>query len=130
DLSSRFNCSVFSPDGQIVYVGGVGRNITGFDVLSGNEVSNWQMAESIVANKKQYTPALTVSNDGLLVAAATEPSGVIYLWNTQQNQSAKTLPIGHILISGIAFSPDDQYIAVSGVLVKNKIRICKVSKAR
>ncbi|MDD5010801.1 MAG: WD40 repeat domain-containing protein [Phycisphaerae bacterium] len=130
DLSDRFNCAAFSPDSRIVYVGGTGRSIIGFDVATGNLVTNWQMAETIKANKKQYTPAIAVSNDGRLVAAATEPAGAIYLWNTQGNESVKHLPVGHILISGIAFSPDDRYIAAGGVLMKNKIKICKVSRAR
>ena len=130
DLSSKFNSVAFSPDSRIVYIGGIGRNVIGFDVITGDQVSNWQMAETNIPNKKQYTPAIAVSNNGHIVAAATEPEGNIYLWDTQNNNLLGNLPVGHIIISGIAFSPDNRYLAASGVLVKNRIKICDVSKAR
>ena len=126
DLSSQFDCAAFSPDGLTIYVGGLGRNIPGFEVMTGKLVNKWQMGLTQKAQKKQYTPAIATSNDGRLVASATEPSGVIYLWDTRKNASAGRLPIGHILISGIAFSPDDRYIAAGGILTKNKIKILKV----
>lgn len=130
DLSSKFDCAAFSPGNQMIYVGGMGRNVLSFDIATGKLANKWQMAETKVANKRQYTPAIATSNDGHLVATATEPSGVIYLWDTQSNEPVERLPIGHILISGIAFSPDDRYIAVGSVLMKNKIKICNISRVR
>ena len=130
DSSSKFVCAVFSPKSQMIYVGGAGRDVLVFDVATGKLANKWQMAETKVANKKQFTPTIAVSNDGRLVATATEPAGVIYLWDTQSSKLVKTLPVGHILITGIAFSPDGRYIAAGAVLMKNKIKICNVPRVR
>ena len=129
DLSSQFENVIFSPDSQMIYVGGMGRNVLGFETATGKLLNKWQMDLTQKAHKKQYTPAITISNDGSLVASATEPAGVIYLWDTQKNKPAGRLHIGHILISGIAFSPDNRYLAAGAVLMKNKIKILKVTKS-
>ena len=129
DLSSQFENVVFSPDSRMIYVGGMGRNVLGLEIATGRLLNKWQMDETKVAHKNQYTPAIAISNDGRLVASATEPAGVIYLWDTQTGKLVERLPIGHLITSGIAFSPDDRYIAGGGILTKNKIKILKVPKS-
>jgi WD40 repeat protein len=129
DEYGRFTSVEFSPDDKTLFAAEKTRHILVFDTATGQLLNKFAMDEyQTVAHLKQNISCIAISPDGNILAADTEPAGAIWLWDITSGRQIGTLPVGSgLIVSGIAFSPDSQYLATS-CMVSPEIRVWKVPK--
>ena len=109
----------FSPDSQLVFGGGGGGCLYGFDVKTGE--MKYQFWASL-SGKSEYghrISSIAVSPDGKYVAAGTGPEGLVFVYSIEENKLIGIYDHGMTTILVVAFSPDSRYIAsFAGGLIK------------
>lgn len=108
----------FSPDGDSLYAGGVSGEVYGFETKTKKVIDRWWATQDDQEHYGHRISALTVSPDGMWVAAGTGAGGEVYVWNTK---TKKKQLYNHALqtILMLAFSPDSKYLAsVAGGKIK------------
>jgi len=124
DVSAEFINVAFSPDGKIVYAGGLGRYVCGFQNSTGELLRKWQMDEyQTPANKRQHVSCIAASPDGRFLAAGTEPARDVYNWDVKTGDRLGIITVGGWVLNGLTFSPDSLSLATASPIVKQKIKI-------
>ncbi len=127
EISSEFIDAVFSPDGEVVYTGGVGRSVYGFQSATGTVLNEWQMEDyKIPANKRRIVSCIAVSHDGRFLAAGTEPAGEVYVWNTKDGNRLAKISDSRTALTALAFAPDSSSFVTAGIMAEKKIKIWKI----
>ena len=124
---NQFTLIKFSPDGKRLFAAEKARHILAIDTATGQLLNEFVMDEyQTAAHLKQNISCMAVSFDGKVLAANTEPSGTVWLWDITSGREIGRLPVGGgLIISGVAFSPDSKYLATS-CMVSPEIKIWKV----
>ena len=125
DGALGFNQIDFTPDGKVVYGGGGGGMLYGFDVATGRTVSQWLIGDGKEIQYPNRIYAVAVSPDGKLVAAGDAPNGRAYLWSRASGERVNVFTTGDMTILGLAFSPDSKRLATVGAMGK-RIRIWRM----
>ncbi|MBU1259555.1 MAG: hypothetical protein KJ757_00485 [Planctomycetes bacterium] len=130
DKYSRFTRAGFSPDGKLLFIAEKIRHILAFDAATGQLLRTFVMDEyQTPANQKQNISCIVVSPNGKILAADTEPAGVVWFWDISTGQKIGQIPASNLTVSDIAFSPDSKYLA-TGCLVSPEIKIWKVPQLK
>ncbi len=125
---NELNKVTFSPDGKVVYVSEPGRFVFALNSETGDMIETFEMDKyETPANNPQTISCLTVSSDGRLLAAGTEPASNVWIWDAQSGAKINEITKESYTVSGAAFSPDSLYIA-TGILVRPNIDIFKVKR--
>lgn len=130
DEYGRFTCVEFSPDGKTLFVSEKVRHILVFDTATGQLVNKFVMDEyPTPAHQKQNICCIAISPDGQILAADTEPAGVVWFWDIASGREIGRLFASELTVSDIAFSPDSKYLA-TGCMVSPEIKIWKVPQVQ
>jgi WD40 repeat protein len=125
--SSALNKVILSPDGKVIYASEPGRRVYAFESSSGKVIRQFEMDKySTPSNNPQTISRIVTSADGQLLAASSEPSSRISVWDA--NTGEKFMVIGGFrnTITGIAFSPDSKLVARS-YIVRSQIDVFEVT---
>ncbi len=130
DEYDRFTSVEFSPDCRTLFVAERVRHILAFDTATGQLLNKFVMDEyQTPVHLKQNVSCIAISPDGKVLAADTEPAGVVWFWDITSGKEIGRLSVGSSrVVSGIAFSPDSKYLAI-GYMVRPEITIWKVPTA-
>lgn len=115
ETSSEFTDVAFSPNGQVIYAGGEGRCLYGFETASGEIASRLLMDEERLTasfNEQRVTCA-EVSPNGFVVAAGVNPGNRVYFWDTRTGKRLGVMG-GCRGLNNLAFSPDSTTFVVAG----------------
>ena len=128
--SEYFTDVAFSPNGKIVYAGGEGKHLYGFETISGKVVRQLLMEEVSDINKtrsfnKQRVTCAEVSPDGHIVAAGVSPSNIIYFWDTMTGATLGIME-GCYGLNNLAFSPDSTTFVVAGRNYGGSLKVSRV----
>jgi WD40 repeat protein len=125
----QFTSAKFTPDGKTLFVAEKVRFIVSLDSATGQTIRVFEIPlNNTPANLKQNISCIAISPDNEILAAATEPAGAVWFWDATSGREISRLSIGSgLIVSGIAFSPDSQYLATS-CMVSPEIKIWKVPK--
>jgi len=126
--SSKFANIIFSVDGKTVYAANSDRFVYVFDVSTGSLIRTLEMKKYPTSSTQLQTiSCVTVSPDGRIFAAASQPSAQVYLWDTRTGKELYVIQAAREIPSGLAFSPDSSLLAVSD-LVRSSINIFRIPK--
>ena len=131
--ATKMNEVTFSPDGKMVYAGGRGKVVYGFETLTGKIVYKWIVAHvkfKVKGTEEENVTVIDVSpNSRLLAAAGTRTK--IFLWNAITTEAVSSKSHGHISTVGeMAFSQDGSQLATVGTAATDKINIWRITQAR
>lgn len=130
DFSEELRVLAFAPDSKTVYCAGLGHQIQGYQCQDGETVGSWEFPVTEHVNVPQYTTDITVSDDGSVIAAGTEPAGSVYVWNLKTKRERDTIAPGHNILTGVAVSDDGGSLATGDMRTKtNKINIWEIQAA-
>jgi WD40 repeat protein/serine/threonine protein kinase len=100
--------SAFSPDCHFLVVGGR-------DEIRFYETGSWRMLHSVPRRPPgQLPPSFAFTSDSHLCAAVLPPNQVVLI-DTATGIELATLPVVHHAVSRPAFSPDNQFLAVTSL---------------
>ncbi|MBN1787193.1 MAG: hypothetical protein JW806_02225 [Sedimentisphaerales bacterium] len=126
DEYGGFTSVEFSPNGKQLFAAEKVRHILMFDAPSGQLLKTFVMNEyRTPAHQKQNISAIAISPDGKILAADTEPAGIVWFWEISSGEKIGQIYASELTVSDIAFSPDSKYLA-TGCLVSPEIKIWKV----
>ena len=101
-LSSAYKTFDIDPGGDKIALGGIGGNVTLFDIKSNSE--------QVIYSGTEIIHSVKFSNDGKYLAIGDE-KGMMYLWNMPEQKIEYTL-IGHkARINSIEFTQDNNLLA-------------------
>jgi WD40 repeat protein len=128
--SEYFTDVAFSPNGKVVYAGGEGKHLYGFETISGKVVRQLLMEEVSDISKtrsfnKQRVTCAEVSPDGHIVAAGVSPSNRIYFWDTMTGTPLDIMD-GCYGLNNLAFSPDSSSFVMAGRLYSGSLKVRQV----
>lgn len=116
---------VFSPANDTVYATGIGRTIYAFRIDDGGSIGQYHADKTTIPQKRQYISTIAVSNDKRFLAANTEPSGMVYVWDIVKGREIYRKGIGLVIVNNLAFSPKSDLFAVTGIK-SDQIKIFKM----
>ncbi len=122
----RFHSGAFSPDGNLIYARGSDGDIWKIETLSGKITGR---LKPLIENQKSTvgqhsTQDMVISSDGRVVASIVFKT--LYMWDTQTGKIIFNLAPGHIIESGLIFSPDGRFAATSAMRQGGTIKIWRV----
>lgn len=105
---------VFSPDGKLLAVGGLGATVSLWKLPEGRRIAQFKINKTTIWHGLgNYIRSLAFSPDGKLLAAGTR-NGEIYFWQLKKGEPMCILStnkgLGRTVIS-LAFSPDGKKLA-------------------
>jgi WD40 repeat protein len=98
------------------------------DVQTGKMLKRLLTTREIISTaRNQNTQTLAVSADGRFMAAVIGTS--VFVWNCGTEKMILSIPTGHKLVSGLAFSPDSSFLATSDARQGGVIKIWRIPKS-
>lgn len=129
DLSVELMEVAFSPDGHIIYTGGVGRRVFGLETTTGKVLREWEMADYMIpGNKRRLISCIAASPNGRYLAAGTEPVGEIYIWDIETGDKVGIIKDGATMLNALTFSPDSRNLVTGGLMAIRKVKIWRIPK--
>jgi len=128
EASVDFTDVAFSPNGEVVYAGGEGRYLHGFETTSGKVVSQLLMDEerpTTASFNEQRVTCAEVSSDGFVVATGVNPGNKVYFWDTRTGKRLGVLG-GCRGLNNLAFAPDSTTFVVAGRNYGGSLKIRRV----
>lgn len=127
EKSADFTDTAFAPSGEVVYAGGQGRYMYGFETTSGDVVRRLLMDQEQITQSfnEQRVTCAEVSPDGLVVAAGVNPGNKVYFWDTRTGERLGTSR-GCRGLNNLAFSPDSSTFVVAGRNYGGSLKVRRV----
>jgi len=125
--STDFTDVAFSPNGQVIYAGGEGKYLYGFEASSGEITSRLLMDEEqlMASFNEQRVTCAEVSPDGSVVAAGVNLGNKVYFWDTRTGKRLGVMG-GCRGLNNLAFAPDSSTFVVAGRNYGGSLKVRRV----
>ncbi len=97
----------FSPDGEIVFIGGGEGIVTMWDIKTGEELYTFDHGEHSSSIQHFYSPHFAVSSSGNKIAIEKSEGDVI-IWDVRNGEKVNTITASDLPIDELVFSPDER----------------------
>lgn len=111
------SCAQFHPDGHLLAAGGVDGQIKVFDVKTGSNVANFASSGPL--------KGLFFSENGTWLAAISEGSSTVSVWDLRKSAEIKVLEIGN-RVDSISWDYTGQFLLTGG---PNGVTVQQYSKS-
>lgn len=127
DWSNLLTAVIFSPGENKIYCSGNGIQVSCFD-YSGQTIKSWKRSDyEIPPNKTKSMSALAISQNGKLLAAASNPTSEVWMWNTTiDNFKPLVIDVDNTYVTSLAFSPGTDKLTTTSFKVIDKTHIWKL----
>jgi pre-mRNA-processing factor 19 len=116
-----FTCVQFHPDGHLLAASGKDGQIRLFDVKSGTEAATFDLGRAV--------RTLFFSENGIWLAAATESSPTVSIWDLRKMAEIKSLDTGSSRVDSISWDYTGLFLATGGPEGVTVQQYSKASKA-
>jgi WD40 repeat protein len=98
----------YAPDGSLLYTAGLDGTVRIWDPTTGAEIA-------LLDRHRLGIFSVGLHPDGKVLATASDQEGILYTWDLTTDQPTGSLRIGQGVFTGIAFSPNSELLALSGI---------------
>jgi WD40 repeat protein len=129
DWSNLLAEAAFSSEGNKIYCAGNGIQVSCYN-NNGQIIGGWKRDDyKIPANKTKSMSTLAISRNGKLLAAASNPSASVWMWNTTvKNFKPFVIKADNTYVTSIAFSPKTDMLVTASFKVIDKTHVWKLPK--